>query len=288
LEKPTLTKYRDLETIVRTQVSYRNLPLQSKVHYIHVSGTDVLAPLTIVIPNRELGFEQLPSGAYRATVQLYGEVLNIAKDVVYNFDDQLTVDFTNETRSTVQKNNSIFQRFIPLQPGRYVLKMVAKDVFAEKVSTADHLIVVPRFPLDSASASSIILADAIIPEDDASEPGMFTLGDVKVIPSVDYEFGPQDHIFAYFQLYALGIDQQTLQPRVELNRVLRSPERVQLAISSRPRVQFVSDGRLVVIDAIPAKQLQEGLHRLEYEIKDLVTGDKLTVSSTEFNVLKDW
>ncbi len=284
LEKPTLTRYRDLETIVRTQVSYQNLPLQSKVHYLYVSGIDVLAPLTFLIPNRELGFKPLPSGTHRATIRLYGEVWDVAKRVVYNFEDELTVDLTEKTRSTVLKNNSIFQRYIPLQPGRYVLKMVVKDLFTAKVSTADHLMVVPGFPEDSVSVSSIILAESIIPQDAASEPGMFTLGNFKVIPSVDYEFGPQDHVLVYFQLYQLGIDQQTLRPKIHLERALISPSDSDLALPNRPGIQLLSDGRMVVMDAIPAHKLEDGLHRLEYRIKDLVTGEELTATSSEFKI----
>ncbi|MFQ5930325.1 MAG: GWxTD domain-containing protein [Acidobacteriota bacterium] len=286
LDKPPRVKYTDLQTIVQTRISYDKIAFQSRLHYLRVSGDDVLAPLTILIPNRELGFEKLPSSVYRASVQLYGEVWDVAKNMVYNFEDELSVDFTQDKLAAGQKKNSIFQRYVPLKPGRYVLKMVIKDVSSEKVSTADQLIVVPRFPVDSISASSMILADAIIPENTATEPGMFTLGNVKVIPSVDYEFGPDDHVFVYFQLYQMGVDQQTLRPKMQLNRVLRAGKQVALPFYRNPRLQIISDGRVVVIDAVPVKDLPEGHHTLDYEIEDLVTGNKFTVSSAEFRVHK--
>ena len=113
---------------------------------------------------------------------------------------------------------------------------------------------------------------------------MFSLGNFKVIPSVDYEFGPQDHVLVYFQLYQLGIDQQTLRPKIHLERALISPSDSDLALPNRPGIQLLSDGRMVVMDAIPAHKLEDGLHRLEYRIKDLVTGEELTATSSEFKI----
>ncbi len=279
LERPPVVRFKDLETVVRSQVSYQSLPYQLKIHFVRVGGADVLAPLTIQIPNRELGYQQLPNGTHRAAVQLYGEVWDIGKRLVYNFEDELLVEHSQDQFSEGLRLNSIHQRYIPLKPGRFIVKLVIKDSYAGKVSTADQLIVVPSFPDDRLSASSIILADAIIPEESGDDPGMFSLGGFKIIPSVDSIYDPSDYVFVYFQLYKVALDQQSLQPNLKFKRSIRGLGDSSLAETLQPRIASFTDNRVVVVDYIPAKDLPRGGHTLEYEVEDLTDGKTLKVSS---------
>lgn len=277
-------KFRDLETMVATRTTFQDLPLEFKVHFLRVSGNDILAPLTLLVANRELGFERLQSGVYRASLRLFAQLVDVTKTVVFSFEDSLKVEFSEDRLEEGQKKNSIFQRHIPLKPGRFVLKLVVQDEKSGKTSTADQLIVVPQFPDESISASSVILADAIIPERDASEEGMFSLGDFKVIPSVDYEFGPEDHVFSYFQIYNLSVDQQTLRPKFRVKRLVSKKGDFLEFQNRRPRFEFLPDGRVVVTDAVPAAQLSEGQYQFEYQIEDLISGQTLQVTSSNFKI----
>ncbi len=280
LDRPPAVRFKDLETAVRSRIRYESIAHDVRLHYIWISANDILAPLTLRIPNRELSYRKLESGLQRAEIQLYAEVWDVGKRLVYSFDDELSVEIEGRDFESGLARSSIFQRYLPLRPGRYAVKVAVKDARSAKIGASDHLLVLPRFSTDQLSSSSLILADSISPHPAGREPGMFSLGDVRVIPSVDQAFGPGDNVFVYFQLYGAAIDQQRAQPSLQLSRIVVDGKgRERASGDHRPRMQIGGMGRIVLSDYFPVAGLEAGTHTLQYRVRDRIGGGELELTA---------
>ena len=116
------------------------------------------------------------------------------------------------------KGKSIFQKAVPLAPGRYRLNVVAKDVTGGNICNYEVALTVPRMEDDKLSASSLIVADQL--EKVASRSigtGQFVIGTSKVRPRVGESFSRDEKLGIYLQLYNFQTDEKTQKPNGQLN-----------------------------------------------------------------------
>ncbi|GAB4235321.1 MAG: hypothetical protein Kow00109_08540 [Acidobacteriota bacterium] len=277
-------KFRDLETLVDIQLYYNQLPFKVRHDLIRVTPEDFLVPVTFYFDTRELGF-QTSQDIRQARLNIYGRVENLAHQKVYSFDDTVTLTLGRDGGAT----QSVYQRGIPLKPGRYKLVAIVKDPRSEKIGTLERGIIIPAGFEERLQLSPIILADRVQPakfEEFITDP--FVLGTVKVYPSAENKFVQGSPVGFYCEVYNVTADQQTMEPRLSLFlRLFRDGREVGTPFAGKDLNSLLHrySDRFFVGSMFNSAPLAPGTYELRLEVVDHVAGTSAT-SSAQFTVVE--
>jgi hypothetical protein len=217
LQKPPVTKFKDLEAVISTSVKYNLLPMQVRADYIPVTDAVVLTNVTVQFDRKDLQYKT-EKGLATATVEVNGRITTITRKFVTSFDefvnpDPVPVEFLEQAAH----GPNIFQKNIPLKPGQYRLDVTAKDVNSGNTHVTSMALNVPHLDDDRLSSSSLILADVMEAVDKHSIglKDSFVIGNNKVRPRMDGtdgrpNFRRDEKVNIYLQLY-------NFQPEPALN-----------------------------------------------------------------------
>jgi len=286
-QKPRPIQYPDLKEVVNVNVSYTNLPFKIRADYFRLDETQVVVPITVEVANSQLSFKQ-EEGRHSAKVAFYGMVTSLANRVVAEFDDDMVSSFAPEKLEQGLRMGSIYQKVLLLNTGtRYKLDFIVKDLNSGKLGVVRQGLVPPTFGTSKFLASSLLLADVIVPLTDAVQMEQrFVLGNVKVRPSVDKAFVQKNPVGLYLQLYNAGIDQATNAPSLRvLFRVLRDGKPItEVVDETAESLQYFSGQRAVLIRAVPTADLEPGRYQIRVEVQDKVLGQAVTAAD-EFQIV---
>lgn len=262
-------KFKDLEAIVDINLYYDNLPFTVRHDLIRVTSEDFLAPVTFFFENKEFSFEQ--AGAIRqAKVNIYGRVENLSRQKVYSFDDTIFLTLGESSES----DRSVYQKSIPLKPGRYKLVAIVKDGKSEKIGTLERGIVVPGGFNEALELSPIILADRVQPAgygEFITDP--FVLGSVKVYPSPNNVFMQGRPVGFYLELYNVMADQQTLEPNLVMElKLTRDGHEVPTPFQGRDLSQLLHrySDRFFAGSMFNSAALEPGAYTLTIAVTDRI------------------
>jgi GWxTD domain-containing protein len=180
LGKAPTSKFPDLLAMVSTNVRYNTLPIRVQTDFIPVTPASIYANITLQVDAQ-------------GTVNLYGRITTLSRRVVKVFEDVVS-----------GVGPSIYQKTVPLPPGRYRLNLAAKDINTGTTATYETAVDVPQFQEEKLAASSLILADLMEPVPTRNiGSGQFVIGDTKVRPRVSATFHNDEKLGIYIQLYHL-------------------------------------------------------------------------------------
>jgi GWxTD domain-containing protein len=213
LNAPPPIKFKDLQTVVDSNIKYNTLPMQVRADYIRITDSTVLTSIAISFKNNDLQFKTKDTSA-AATVNIYGRVTSLTRRPVNWFEDTVTAGpFPAESLDKVMGGKQLYSKTIPLAPGTYRLNVVAKDTVGNTVNNFEMALNVPRYDEDTLGASSVILADEIerVPTNSIGS-GPFVIRSSKVRPRVDVIFKQTESLGIYAELYNFGMDPKTKKP----------------------------------------------------------------------------
>ena len=191
--KPPSIKYSDLQSFVSTSVRYNAIPLKARTDYFALTPSTVLAGITLQFDRRDLQFRE-KDGVATATINLAARISTLSRRTVNVFEDVLSVDGV--------AGSAVYQKAVPLAPGRYRLNVIARDVVGGGVANYEASLDVPKFEGGILASSSLILADLMEPVPSNSiGAGQFVFGDMKVRPRVDAVFRTNEKLGIYMQVY---------------------------------------------------------------------------------------
>ncbi|HEV8042283.1 MAG TPA: GWxTD domain-containing protein [Bryobacteraceae bacterium] len=249
--KPPAIKYTDLEAMVSTTVRYNTLPMSVRTDFIPVTPASIYANIT------------LQFSASNPTINLYGRVTTMSRRVVKVFEDVVTVDSPSQLPA-------VYQKSIPLAPGRYRLNIAAKDVNGGNTATYEAALDVPQFEEDKLAASSLILADLI---ERVTGAGQFVIGDTKVRPRVTATFNNDEKLGIYVQLYHLSngvIDYQITRTGTDA---------VVLNYTEEAGDLHGSASQMTVKKWLPLRDLAAGSYTLRMKVVDRDRNQQVTPSA---------
>jgi GWxTD domain-containing protein len=276
--------FTDLKKVVTTRVQFSNLGFQSDYSVFRVDGRRALVPVSVWVSDSELTFERLDSGVQRATVEVYGAVTSLGNHILQEFSEMLVRDKEGEV---VAGGKSVAHKSLLLEPGRYKLSIVVRDVNSGKIGTADNSVVVPS-AADTLSCSSLLLADGIALASGGETSGSLILGGkYRLLPKAERIVRrPRDLMF-YLEFYGAARDQSTDRTYLHLDmRILRDgkpwPSSDEVVEQSSVSAELVGD-RVVLAGKVPSTLLEPGLYRLEVFGRDEVNGAE-SVAGVDFQV----
>ena len=281
--RPPEIKFKDLETIVTTKLSFNLLPFNFRTDFVRVTEESVLTPITILLQNKDLAFQEEQS-IHRAMVHVYGKVTAINGRVAQVFEDTISQDIPNALFKQGLDSASIHQRIIPLRPGLYKLDLVLKDINSGNVGTINQRLAVPRYPDEKLSLSSLILADLVenLPSTQIGS-GSFVLGSSKVRPNVKDEFKKDRSMNVWFQVYNLKLDEATHKPSATVEMLItRNGQEVKKTVEQSSELSSAA-AQMTLSQAIPLGDFEPGEYSLQVKVTDNLTKE-ITASTEKFAV----
>lgn len=283
LHKPPQIKFKDLEAAVDSRITYNTLPMVVRADYLRVTSSSVMTNISIQFQNSDLQFKA-GDGIQKAVVNIYGRITSMSRRPVNIFEDVVSVEAPTEMLEAYTKKSSIYQKSIPLPPGRYRLNVVAKDITAGTVNNYEVALDVPLFQDEVLSSSSIILADMIekVPSRSVGA-GQFVIGTSKVRPRITESFRQDEKMGIYVQLYNFTVDDESKKFEGTITyevRKLGSNEAVFSYEEKATAVENASASQVIIEKMLPLNSLEPGTYELRMKVKDHVTEDELTPTAT--------
>jgi GWxTD domain-containing protein len=278
-------KYKDLESIVSTQVHYTQLPFEVRVDMIKATENDYLVPLTFYFDRSRVGYRRA-GPILGAKVNVYGRIETLTKTTVYAFDDDVNAYFNEEEMRSVSKR-SIYQRNVPLKPGRYKLTAVVKDSVTGKLGTLERGILVPgNDQKNGVNMSEIILADRIYPSQQGefiTDP--FVLGTVKVYPNAANQFVKGQPLGFYFEIYNASVDAQSGDPALKVTlRLVRDGKEIETPFRDLERRLHSYGDRYFMGALMSTEPLEPGNYKLTMTVSDKISTGRASKTAS-FTVL---
>ena len=287
--RPPAIKYKDLEAVVSSSIKYNLLPMRVLVDYIPITGSSVLTQITIQWDVKDLQFKDKDNTS-TATVNIYGRMSTISRRPLAPFEDVVNVTQPTEMLQKLieASPHRIYQKTIPMQPGRYRLNIAAKDLVGGNTGTYEMVLDVPHIEDDVLGSSTLILADQLekVPTKSIGT-GMFVIGTSKVRPRIGETFSRKEKMGIYMQLYNFEADEKTHKPEGEINY-----EIVKVGAAKDAPVQKVFDfsedvknlqggaSQVTIEKLLPLADLEPGQYKLNIKVTDKLRNPVQTLTQT--------
>ncbi|MGH9338131.1 MAG: GWxTD domain-containing protein [Acidobacteriota bacterium] len=279
MEAPQPIKYRDLEQVVETNITYQAFPLKARLDYFRLDEDHVLVSATIQFPNRELVFQQ-SGNVHVAMMAVYGKVTDLSGRVVKEFDHEIMTSYQSRLLQKGLSEVSMYQKNMMLEPRmRYKLDLVVKDLKSGKMGVIRQAIIPPFYGHEKLASSSVMLTSAMRTLNSAPEQDqMFVLGDVYIRPKLEQVFSRERPLGVYLQLYNVTLDQSSLLPSLRvIYRIVQDGRLLKEVVHAEGEsTQYFSPERIVLIQVMALEDLKPGEYSLEIEFQDQIGGQQLS------------
>ena len=278
--KPPAVKFNDLKAVVTSKLSANLLPFDVRTDFVRITDETVLTPITVQVMNRDLQFQN-KEGVMHAVLDIYGQLSTISGRIATTFEDSVALDVPQDQFQRYVNRKSVYQKALPLRPGRYKLSVVVKDDIGGHLGSIDLGIRVPQFAEDQLSNSSLILADLIQPlPTNQVGSGPFVIGSTKVRPSVNQTFTRDQTLGIYMQVYNLGIDPKTHRPSMNVEYDISKDGKTILTQPEDPAKWAQAAQQITLQKQLSLKSLPPGKYSVQIKVTDNVKKQSVTPAAT--------
>jgi VWFA-related protein len=212
-------KDRQLEDALMLEDPITDLTIAMEIDYFQLNRAEYFVPIIMKIPGRELVLAKR-GGAEHTLIDFIGEIKDAyGGRTVTNLHDHVNVKLSDATASELAKRPVEYDTGYTLLPGKYTVKVLARDDETGRIGTYQTTFVIPnlnkeekRIPISSVVLSSqrVDLKDAIYnaakeKERDKQEAvNPLVVNGQKMIPSVTRVFSKRRDMYVYLQAYEQG------------------------------------------------------------------------------------
>jgi len=284
LSRPPAIKFNDLASAVNTPIIEDNpLNFDVRVDFFRQSDERVITAFTIQTDNQNLVFQD-SGGLQQAQMNIFGKITHVSGRRAGIFEDPVITRATPQELTEAKERKSAYQKAVALAPGRYRVDVIVRDIASGATGVRHMGFEVPKYDPAKLSTSTLILAVKLEGLGDQPAVGMFTIGNVKVIPNVSGSYHRGSPIGVYMQIYNAGVDQTTLRPSVDVEYALMKDGKEIGKQMEDWRGNSDSGQRLTLARLLDSRGLTPGDYSLEVRVKDRVSGQAL-VQSAKFTVV---
>jgi len=202
-------------------------------------------------------------GLHRDTLDLLVLVTRQETGDFTRFDQQVEMSLKAETRARYETDGFPIAREMPLSPGRYQARVVARDRNGGRLGSVLHEFEVP--PLDGLRVSTVSLTDRAASAEAASPPG-------GLEPTARRRFAPAGVLHCRFEVYGAAKDATSRRANVMAGfSIRRADGRILVAMPETP-LQPAADGLLSRRLGIPIDGAPPGTYEAIAVVTDLVAG----------------
>jgi len=285
--KPPEIKYKDLEAVITTKLSFNVLSFGWRTDFVRVTEDAVLTPVTILLRNKDLSWQE-QDGVHSFTGHVLIKVTGVNGRPAPNgtVEDSIELKIPDSLFKQQLEGSSLYQKIIPLRPGLYKIDLVVKDMNSGNVGVVNHSLPVPRYPDEKLTLSSLILADRVesLPPTQVGT-GPFILGGNKVRPSVDSEFlrSRDKELNLWFQVYNLKLDEATRKPSASVEMVFTKNNQEVKKIVEQSSEFSNAAAQMTIIKSLPLSDFEPGQYSVQVRVIDNLTKDVIA-SKDNFTV----
>jgi VWFA-related protein len=207
---------RQLEDALMLDDPITDLTVAMEIDYFQLNRAEYFVPIIVKIPGRELALAKR-GGAEYTRIDFVGEIKDlIGGSTVENVRDYVNPKLSDYTAAQLAKRPIEYDTGFTLLPGKYSIKLLARDDETGRIGTYQTEFVIPnlnkeekRVPLSAVVLSSQRedLKDAIYNASKAKDAAKNNAVDPlvqdgkRLIPSVTRVFSSGHQVFVYFQAY---------------------------------------------------------------------------------------
>jgi VWFA-related protein len=272
-------KERQLEDALMLGDPITELTIAMEIDYFQLNRAEYFVPVVVKIPGRELALAR-KGGAERTLIDFIGEIKDNYGSTIQNVRDKADIKLSGETAAKLAKQPIEYDTGFTLLPGKYKIKLLARDAETGRIGTYETTFVSPnlnkevkRIPVSSVVLSSqrVDLKDAIYNALESKEQAETTNPLVqdgqKLIPSVTRVFSKNRDMYVYLQAYEPGVTSAT--PMVAFVAFYRGESKV---LETPPR--SVTEGLSNRLKTLPLRfdisldQLSPGAYNCQVTVLD--------------------
>src|SRR5438034_5441141 len=284
LQRPPQIKFNDLASAVNTPVVEDNpLNFDVRVDFFRQSDERVITAFTVQTDNQNLVFKD-SGGLQEATLNIFGKITHVSGRRAGVFEDPVTTRATPEELTEAKERKSAYQKAVALSPGTYRVDVIVRDTASGATGVRHVEVPVPKYDPNKLPTSTLILAAKLEGLGDQPAVGMFTIGNVKVIPNVSGTYHKGTPVGIYMQIYNAGIDQTTLRPSIDVEYALMKNGKEIFKAPEDWRGNSDAGQRLTLARLLDSRTLNPGDYSIEVRVRDRVSGQSL-VQTAKFTVL---
>jgi GWxTD domain-containing protein len=284
LQRAPAVKFPDLQSKADLpEVATDILPFSVRTDFFRIGNESVATSFTIQFEHADIAFKN-QGGIYAGSVNIYARLTGLSGRRAGNFEDVVqTSRYSEDQLSAAQSQKSIYQKNVVLNPGRYKIDVVARDIVSGKTGILHHSFEVPRYQEKQFATSTLILASSIDRLDNqAISAGQFIIGRYKVRPMVSGIYKPGQNLALFLQVYDADMDQATLQPALKVEYIVSKggQEVAHIVEDGKTKMGIIDmkGQQLVVARGIPLqdKLAEAGEYTVTARITDLVSQKTVT------------
>jgi VWFA-related protein len=281
-------KERQLEDALMLGDPTTELTIAMEINYFQLNRAEYFVPIVVKIPGRELALAKR-GGAEHTLIDFVGEIKDLSGGAtVTNVRDNVNIKLTEATAAELAKRPIEYDAGFTLLPGKYTIKLLARDDETGRIGTFQTTFVIPnlnkeerRIPISSVVLSSqrAELKDALYnaaktkDQDKQAAVNPLVEDGKKLIPSVTRVFSKGRQLYVYLQAYEGAA---VSKPLVAFVSFYKGQEKVfettPVAVTSKAQTRL---GTVPVSFDIGLNQLPPGEYNCQVTLLD-PTGVKAT------------
>ncbi len=224
-------KERQLEDALMLENPITELSIAMEIDHFQLNRAEYFVQIIVKIPGRELAFAKR-GGAEHTLIDFVGEIKDlVGGSTVSNVRDNVDIKLSNATAAELAHKPIEYDTGFTLLPGRYSIKLLARDDETGRIGTYQTEFVIPNLnkvekeiPISSVVLSSQradagdTLFDTARSKDRAKEDAVNPLvqDGRKLVPSVTRVFSTSRAMYVFFQAYKPSPTGQSLVAFVSL------------------------------------------------------------------------
>ena len=226
---------RQLEEAFTLEDPITEITIAMELNYFQLSRAEYYVPVSMKIPGSELTLAR-NRGAPQTRIDCIGEIKDEYGITIQNIRDSISIRLSDADAQQLSRRPIQYENGYVLLPGKYVIKVLARDTTTGRIGTYQTPFVVPnlvketpQIPISSVVLSSqrVALGDELFTvRQDAEVAALnpLVMDGQKLLPSVTRVFSKSRDLFVYLEAYQRGTT--AMRPVVAVLSLYRGDEKV--------------------------------------------------------------
>lgn len=228
---------RQLEEAFTLEDPITEITIAMELNYFQLSRAEYYVPVSMKIPGSELT-QARSRGAATTRIDFIGEIKDEYGITIQNIRDSITIRLSDADAQQLARRPIQYENGYVLLPGKYVIKVLARDTTTGRIGTYQTPFVVPNLMREKQHApiSSVVLASQRV----AAGDELFTVRQdaeiaalnplvvdgQKLLPSVTRVFSKSRDLLVYLETYQRDAPTTAGRPIVAVLSLYRGDEKV--------------------------------------------------------------
>jgi len=250
-------KDRQLEEALMLEDPITEIPIAVEVNYFQLNRAEYFVPVAVKIPGSELTLARR-RGAARTLIDFIGEIKDEFGYTQQNVRDKLDIKLTDDAANQIAARPVQYETGFTLLPGKYVIKLLARDAETGRIGTYQTSFVIPNLEREEKRVpiSTVVLSAQRVPLGDelftvkkaeaAQNASPLVSSGEKLVPSVTRVFSKSRDMYVFLQAYERK--QTAFEPLVAFVTFYKGQDKI---FETRPMA--VTDGMDPKSKAVPLR-----------------------------------